>query len=96
MADGKALETGADADHASHSENASPERRGLVRPPALEAMTAEQRADLERELVRKIDLRLLPMIILMYILNYIDRYVCSLGLSATIHCAEDWMRGEFD
>ena len=42
-------------------------------------MTAEERAEREKKLVRKIDLRLLPLIILMYILNYLDRYVLSLN-----------------
>lgn len=27
----------------------------------------------ERKLVRKVDLRILPMLIIMYILNYVDR-----------------------
>ena len=39
----------------------------------LPAVPADERAKLERKLVRKIDLRILPMIILMYILNYLDR-----------------------
>lgn len=47
---------------------------GLQPPEILRNMTAEERAALEKKLRRKIDLRLLPMIILMYILNYIDRY----------------------
>lgn len=42
-------------------------------PPLVRAMTPEERAEREKKLVRKIDLRLLPMIILMYILNYLDR-----------------------
>ncbi|KAI2623781.1 major facilitator superfamily domain-containing protein [Xylaria nigripes] len=36
-------------------------------------LTPEERRQLEKRLVRKIDFRLLPMIIIMYILNYIDR-----------------------
>ncbi|KAH7026251.1 major facilitator superfamily domain-containing protein [Microdochium trichocladiopsis] len=54
-----------------HQESAA--RRGLQMPAILAAMTPEQRADLEVRLRRRIDLRLMPMIILMYILNYIDR-----------------------
>lgn len=42
-------------------------------PELVRNMTAEERKEAEKRLVRKIDLRLLPMIILMYILNYIDR-----------------------
>lgn len=46
-----------------------------ARPPpvALQALSTEEYAHLERSLVRKIDMRLLPMIVLMYILNYLDR-----------------------
>ena len=42
-------------------------------PEILRNMSPEERDDLEKKLLRKIDLRLLPMIVLMYILNYIDR-----------------------
>jgi hypothetical protein len=42
-------------------------------PAFIQNMTAEERALAERRLTRKIDIRLLPMIILMYILNYLDR-----------------------
>ncbi len=34
----------------------------------------EERLQLEAQLKKKIDLRLMPAIIIMYILNYIDRY----------------------
>lgn len=45
-------------------------------PPAwIAALSVEERHDLEKKLKRKIDLRLLPAVIIMYILNYIDRYV---------------------
>ncbi|OTA98618.1 hypothetical protein M426DRAFT_69448 [Hypoxylon sp. CI-4A] len=47
--------------------------RGLRMPEIIARLTPEQRLELETRLRRKIDLRLLPMIILMYILNYIDR-----------------------
>ncbi|KAH8671281.1 major facilitator superfamily domain-containing protein [Xylariales sp. PMI_506] len=47
--------------------------RGLQPPPFVANLTPEQRLELETRLKRKIDLRLLPMIVLMYILNYIDR-----------------------
>ena len=43
-------------------------------PPATVASwSPEERHRREVALVRKIDLRLIPMIILMYILNYLDR-----------------------
>jgi len=54
-----------------HEESAA--HRGLQMPAILAAMTPEQRAELEVHLRRKIDWRLMPMIIIMYILNYIDR-----------------------
>ncbi|KAG8158410.1 hypothetical protein KVR01_011532 [Diaporthe batatas] len=48
-------------------------RRGLQPPEFLLNMSMEDRLELEAKLKRKIDLRLMPAIILMYILNYIDR-----------------------
>lgn len=51
-------------------------QRGTARvhlPPLLENMSKEERDALELKLKRKIDLRLMPAIIVMYILNYIDR-----------------------
>ncbi|KAN0096682.1 MFS general substrate transporter [Hyaloscypha variabilis] len=42
-------------------------------PELVRNMTPEVREKLENSLRRKIDLRLLPMIVLMYILNYLDR-----------------------
>ena len=42
-------------------------------PPLVKNLAPEDRQRLERALVRKIDLRLLPMVILMYIMNYLDR-----------------------
>ena len=48
--------------------------RSKLEPPALvAAMTQEHRLEAEARLRRKIDTRLLPMIILMYIMNYLDR-----------------------
>lgn len=52
---------------------APPRLHGLVAPELIRNMTPEYRAELEQRLVRKIDLRLMPAIIVMYILNYIDR-----------------------
>lgn len=67
---------------AAHSSDVSPEtgagsgpRRGLQPPEFLLNMSMEERLELETKLKRKIDLRLMPAIILMYILNYIDRLV---------------------
>ncbi|KAH8193789.1 hypothetical protein TruAng_012047 [Truncatella angustata] len=52
---------------------ATAQRRGLQPPAIIANLTPEQRQHLELRLVKKIDLRLLPMIIIMYIMNYIDR-----------------------
>lgn len=59
-----------------HEESAI--RRGLQMPAILAAMTPEQRAEAEVRLRRRIDRRLMPMVIVMYILNYIDRYDTAL------------------
>jgi hypothetical protein len=42
-------------------------------PEIIRAMTPEHRQKLETSLRRKIDLRLMPMVVIMYILNYLDR-----------------------
>ncbi|RYP53800.1 hypothetical protein DL768_001251 [Monosporascus sp. mg162] len=49
--------------------------RGLQPPAFIANLSPEERVAFERRLVKKIDLRLMPMVILMYILNYIDRSV---------------------
>lgn len=45
----------------------------LEAPESILRMTPEERRQAEKLLIRKIDIRLLPMIILMYIMNYLDR-----------------------
>lgn len=45
----------------------------LTVPPLVAAMSQEHRLEAEAKLRKKIDTRLLPMIILMYIMNYLDR-----------------------
>lgn len=42
-------------------------------PEFLRGLSAEERDDMEKKLVRKVDTRLLIMIVVMYILNYLDR-----------------------
>jgi len=49
------------------------EGSGLAVPPLVAAMSKEERVAAEAKLRKKIDTRLLPMIILMYIMNYLDR-----------------------
>jgi hypothetical protein len=51
--------------------------RTFEAPEFIRNMTPEERQTVEARLKRKIDFRLMPMIILMYILNYLDR-VCVL------------------
>lgn len=54
----------------------SQERRIFQAPELVLKMSPEERELAEKRLRRKIDARLMPMIVLMYILNYLDR-VCS-------------------
>ncbi|ODQ77577.1 hypothetical protein BABINDRAFT_53940 [Babjeviella inositovora NRRL Y-12698] len=42
-------------------------------PVSLQGMTGEEIEILERRVKRKIDMRILPMLVLIYILNYLDR-----------------------
>lgn len=42
-------------------------------PACLANLSPEERDQLEKKLVRKIDTRLLIMMVVMYILNYLDR-----------------------
>lgn len=51
--------------------------RTLEPPELIRNMTKEQRRIVETRLKRKIDLRLMPPIIVMYILNYLDRVSIS-------------------
>jgi hypothetical protein len=47
--------------------------RTFEAPEYVRNMTPEQRIEIEGRLKRKIDIRLMPMIVLMYIMNYLDR-----------------------
>ncbi|KAF2124736.1 pantothenate transporter liz1 [Dothidotthia symphoricarpi CBS 119687] len=51
----------------------APSSSKLTPPPLVAAMSHEQRQQAEARMRKKIDTRLLPMIILMYIMNYLDR-----------------------
>lgn len=63
------------ADHVSDAsfENVSTARPIREPPPLVKHLSADERQRLEMALVRKIDLRLLPLVILMYVMNYLDR-----------------------
>jgi hypothetical protein len=70
------------ADHVDVEDSAIVASSGrLVSPEFIRNMTPEQREKLEAGLRRKIDLRLMPMIILMYLLNYLDRVSISPTIS---------------
>lgn len=63
------------SDHQEHIEpvkNDTNRVAGQI-PESLLNLTEEERSHMEKKLVRKVDLRLLIMIVLMYILNYLDR-----------------------
>ncbi|KAL8801811.1 MAG: hypothetical protein Q9182_004218 [Xanthomendoza sp. 2 TL-2023] len=68
-----------DVEHVSNTssldptEAARPARSRREAPPLVRDLAPEERAGLENALVKKIDLRLLPMLILMYLMNYLDR-----------------------
>jgi len=42
-------------------------------PDTLQGLSKDEIRMLEKKLVRRIDLRLLPILVVMYILNYLDR-----------------------
>ena len=62
-------------DHVSSREDvtAAPNTSPVVMPEILRNMTEEERNHLEIKLRRKLDLRIMPILIFLYILNYIDR-----------------------
>ncbi|KAG6985278.1 MFS-type transporter cnsO [Physcia stellaris] len=63
-------------EHASDAGSLEASKSGRLpreAPPLVKHLTAIERHDLEIKLVRKIDIRLLPMLVLMYIMNYLDR-----------------------
>ena len=61
------------SEHLSDTITQTPNLRRREAPPLVQALSPEHRSQAERHLVRKIDARLLPMVILMYIMNYLDR-----------------------
>lgn len=82
MADDAKNPSGTTAPHSSSLSSSSsrqtisplvPRQNHKTSPVSLSHLHPDERLHLEALLVRKIDLRLLPMVILMYILNYLDR-----------------------
>jgi sugar phosphate permease len=66
------------SEHFHHTDGVSKDgpvsrTRSLQPPELVRAMTPEYRLAAEAKLRRKIDLRLLPMVVIMYIMNYLDR-----------------------
>jgi hypothetical protein len=61
------------SDDSRVEETSLAQTRTFQPPELVRNMSPEKRADAEARLKRKIDFRLLPMIILMYIMNYLDR-----------------------
>ena len=57
----------------AYLENAPKVKTRREPPELIRKMSPEERQHQEKLLTRKIDLRLLPMLVLMYIMNYLDR-----------------------
>ncbi|CAI7637271.1 unnamed protein product [Penicillium manginii] len=65
---------GTGSDHVEYTANKDVTGQVVGRMPTfLLGMTEEERELMEKKLVRKIDARLLIMLVVMYILNYLDR-----------------------
>lgn len=45
----------------------------VQKPPLIKDLSDEEYSVLEKKLIRKMDMRLMPMVILIYIMNYLDR-----------------------
>lgn len=52
---------------------ATSSRPAFEPPEYVRNLTPDQRIEVEAKLKRKLDIRLMPMIVLMYIMNYLDR-----------------------
>lgn len=52
-------------------------------PPLLRGLSPEELRACEKGLLRKLDARLMPTMILIYIMNYLDRFVTSVHTSTT-------------
>ncbi|KAL4795679.1 major facilitator superfamily domain-containing protein [Aspergillus venezuelensis] len=59
--------------HKDHAETVEVAQSRKEAPAYVAALSPEEREAAEKALIRKIDVRLLPIIIIMYILNYLDR-----------------------
>lgn len=79
----------ADIKHANTNVENAPRRVKHEPPPYVRSLSPEERQQAEKALVHRIDMRLIPPIIIMYILNYIDRNNIAsarlAGLEADLH-----------
>ncbi|KAJ5748269.1 MFS general substrate transporter [Penicillium nucicola] len=66
---------GSASDHVEYTPGKDVDTNDLAgrMPACLVTLSSEEREEMEKKLVRKIDLRLLIMMVVMYILNYLDR-----------------------
>lgn len=72
-------------DEVEDANTANKPSRALEAPELIRNLSPEERVRLEKKLTRKIDFRLLPAVIIMYILNYLDR-VSRLALATLLSC----------
>lgn len=68
------------ADVKTHLSSQSESKEGMMTeihplPPLLQGLSPEEIKVLEKKLLRKVDIRLMPTLIIIYIMNYLDRYV---------------------
>ncbi|OBA23211.1 hypothetical protein METBIDRAFT_29735 [Metschnikowia bicuspidata var. bicuspidata NRRL YB-4993] len=56
-----------------HVETADSQRKELAKPESLQKFSEAELEDMHRRITRKVDIRLIPMLVLLYILNYLDR-----------------------
>lgn len=62
----------------------------VTAPAVIRDLGPEERRHLERALVRKIDLRLLPPVIIIYIMNYLDRNnIATARIAGKVNLQED-------
>jgi hypothetical protein len=57
--------------------------------PVVDSLSEDER-EIEPRLRRKLDIRIMPIIVLIYLLNFIDRYTASAKLW-TIHVMLTWL-----
>lgn len=66
------IEDGPRAEHVQDHVSSGDEKTGRVTQHHLQQLTAAELA-VEKQLKKKIDLRIMPICVLIYLMNYIDR-----------------------